>query len=78
MALSPLGMSLGSVGATAKGLIEVFGVVGIGFSSEDVGMGEVCTGLVEESDGSVVGTNGEMLTDKLVPDGEGGCFGMMV
>ncbi|KAG1933894.1 AP-3 complex subunit sigma-2 [Pimephales promelas] len=40
-------------------------------------MGEVCTGLEEELD---VGTNGEMMTDELVPDGEGeeGCFGMMV
>lgn len=79
-AWSPLGMSLGSLGASTEGLIEVFGVVGIGFASEDVGMGEVCSGLVEEVDGGVLGTNGEMLTDNLVPDGEGeeGCFGVMV
>lgn len=80
MAWSPLRMSLGSLGATTEGLIEVFGVVGIGFSSEDVGVGEVCSGLVEELDGGVLGTNGEMLTDMLVPDGEGeeGCFAIMV
>lgn len=80
MAWSLLGMSLGSLDVTTEGPIEVFGMVGIGFSSEDVGMGEVCTGLEEELDEVVVGTNGEMLTDDLFPDGEGeeGCFGIMV
>lgn len=80
IAWSPLRMSLGSLGATTEELIEVFGVVGIGFSSEDVGMGEVCSDLVEELDGGVLGTNGEMLMDNLVPDGEGeeGCFVIMV
>lgn len=80
MAWSLLGMSLGSLDVTTEGLIEVFGMVGIGFSSEDVGIGEVCTGLEEELDEVVVGTNSEMLTDDLVPDGEGeeGCFGIMV
>lgn len=78
MAWSLLGTPLGSLDATTEGLIEGFGVVGIGFSSEDVGMGEVCTGLEEELDEGDVGTNGEMLTD-LVPDGEGeeGWFGII-
>lgn len=80
MAWSLLGMSLGSVDATTEGLNEVFGVVGdCCFSSDDAG--DVWIGFTEGVDGEgVVGTDGEMLADVLVPDGEGeeGCFGIVV
>lgn len=79
MGWSPLGMSLASADTTTEGLNEVFGMVCDGlFSSDDAA--EVWIGFMEGVNEGVVGTDGEMLADILVPDGdcEGGCFGIMV
>lgn len=77
-AWSPLGMSLGSSDATTGGLNEVFGMVSVGFFSSD-DAAEVWIGFVEGADEGVAGTDGEMLADILVPDGDcEGCFGIMV
>lgn len=75
MAWSLLGMSLGSADVTTEGLNEVFGMVRDGFFSSD-DAAEVWIGFVEGVDEGVVGTDGEMLADILVPDGEGR-FGIM-
>lgn len=79
MAWSLLGMSLGSADATTEGLNEVFGMVGVGFFSSD-DAAEVWIGFVEGVDEGVVGTDGKMLADILVPDcdDEEGCCGIMV
>lgn len=66
IALPPLGTSLGSVGTTTGRFVEVFCD---GVSIGDVGMTEAWSGLVE----GVVGTDGEMLVDDLVPVDKG-CF----
>ncbi len=76
MAWSLLGMSLDSADVTTEGLNEVFGMVCDGFFSSDDA--EVWIGFVEGVDEGVVGTDGEMLADILVPDGDGeDCFGIM-
>ncbi len=70
-------MSLDSADVTTEGLNEVFGMVRDGFFSSD-DAAEVWIGFVEGVDEGVVGTDGEMLADILVPDGDGeDCFGIM-
>lgn len=77
MAWSLLGMSLDSADVTTEGLNEVFGMVRDGFFSSD-DAAEVWIGFVEGVDEGVVGTDGEMLADILVPAGDcEGCFGIM-